>query len=74
MQVTVSRVSPVEISLRVALPKERVSSALEAAYNELGKQAQIRGFRKGKVPRPLLKQYFGGQVAEQVARKRRLLA
>ncbi len=69
MQVTVSRVSPVEISLRVALPKERVSSALEAAYNELGKQAQIRGFRKGKVPRPLLKQYFGGQVAEQVARK-----
>ena len=69
MQVTVSRVSPVEISLRVALPKERVSSALEAAYSELGKQAQIRGFRKGKVPRPLLKQYFGGQVAEQVARK-----
>ena len=69
MQVTVSRVSPVEISLRVALPKERVSSALEAAYNELGKQAQIRGFRKGKVPRPLLKQYYGGQVAEQVARK-----
>lgn len=69
MQVTVSRVSPVEISLRVALPKERVSSALEAAFSELGKQAQIRGFRKGKVPRPLLKQYFGGQVAEQVARK-----
>ncbi len=69
MQVTVARVSPVEISLRVALPKERVSSALEAAYSELGKQAQIRGFRKGKVPRPLLKQYFGGQVADQVARK-----
>ncbi len=69
MQVTVSRVSPVEISVRVALPKERVSSALEAAYSELGKQAQIRGFRKGKVPKPLLRQYFGGQVAEQVARK-----
>lgn len=69
MQVTVSRVSPVEISVRVALPAERVNSALERAYNELGKQAQIRGFRKGKVPRPLLRQYFGPQVSSDVLRK-----
>jgi len=69
MQVTVSRVSPVEIALRIALPKERVSTALDRAYNEIGKTAQIRGFRKGKVPRPLLKQFYGPQVTNQVARK-----
>lgn len=69
MQVTVSRVSPVELSLRVALPKARVNTALDQAFNELGKRAQIRGFRKGKVPRPILKQYFGYQVHNEVAQK-----
>lgn len=69
MQVTVSRVSPVELSLRVALPKERVKSALDRAYADLGKDAQIRGFRKGKVPLALLRQYFGTQVTDKVFRK-----
>jgi trigger factor len=69
MQVTVSRVSPVEVSLRIALPRERVSNALDAAFNEIARKAQLPGFRKGKVPRPLIKQYWGGSVAEQVARK-----
>ena len=67
MQVTVSRVSPVEVELKVSLTKERVTTALAKAFATLGKQAQIRGFRKGKVPLPLLKQYFGDKVASDVA-------
>jgi trigger factor len=66
MEVTVSRVSPVEVELKVSLPKERVRTALARAYTELGKHAQIRGFRKGKVPLPLLKRYFGDRVAQEV--------
>lgn len=69
MQVTVSRVSPVEVSLHVSLPQDRVSAALDRAYNELGKQAQLRGFRKGKVPRTVLRQVFGSQVTGDVLRK-----
>lgn len=69
MQVTVSRVSPVVVSLRVALPKERVSSEIEKAYNSISREAQIKGFRKGKVPRPILKQYYGAQVEYDVANK-----
>lgn len=69
MQVTVSRVSPVVVSLRVELPKERVSGEIEKAYNALARDAQIKGFRKGKVPRPLLKQYFGPQVESDVMNK-----
>jgi trigger factor len=67
MEVTVSRVSPVEVELKVSLPKEQVRTALARAYSELGKHAQIRGFRKGKVPLPLLKQYFGDRVAAEVS-------
>ena len=67
MQVTVSRVSPVEVELKISLPKDRVTSALAKAFVAVGKQAQIKGFRKGKVPLPLLKQYFGDRVANDVA-------
>ena len=69
MQVTVSRLSPVEVSLRVVLSKEKVDAELDRAFLKLGREAQIRGFRKGKVPRPVLRQYFGGQVASDVFRK-----
>lgn len=69
MQVTVSRLSPVEVSLRVVLAQEKVDAELDRAFLKLGRDAQIRGFRKGKVPRPVLKQYFGGQVASDVFRR-----
>lgn len=67
MQVTVSRVSPVVVNLRVELPQERVSSELQKAYNAVSRDAQIKGFRKGKVPRPLLKQYYGPRIELDVA-------
>jgi trigger factor len=67
MQVTLSRLSPVQVELKVSLPKEKVTTALAKAYADLGRQAQIRGFRKGKVPLPLLKQYFGERVAAEVS-------
>lgn len=69
MQVTVSRVSPVEVSLLVSLPRDKVSSALDKAYGELGRTARIKGFRPGKVPRGVLKQYFGVRVVSDVLQK-----
>jgi trigger factor len=65
----VSRLSPVEIELKVQLPKEQVNAALSKAYADLGKVAQIKGFRKGKVPLPILKQYYAGRVINDVAAK-----
>jgi trigger factor len=69
MQTIVSRLSPVEIELTVQLPREQVSAALSKAYNDLGKVAQIKGFRKGKVPLPILKQYYSARVINDVAAK-----
>lgn len=69
MQTTVSRLSPVEVELQVKLPKEQVSAALSKAFSDLGKVAEVKGFRKGKVPLHILKQYFGGRVANDVAAK-----
>jgi len=46
-----------------------VVSALERAYTELGKHAQLRGFRRGKVPKAILRQYFGDRVNHDVVKQ-----
>ncbi len=67
MEVSVSRVSTVLLDLKVSLPKEQVRTAISKAYIELGRNAQIRGFRRGKVPPKLLRQFFGQKVAIEVS-------
>ncbi len=67
MQVRIEDVSPVEKKLHVEVPWERVSEKLGNAYRELGKGVALKGFRKGKVPRPVLEQVYGQRVNAEVA-------
>jgi trigger factor len=67
MQVKIEDVSPVEKKLIVEIPWETVSTRLGDAYRELGKGVQLKGFRKGKVPRSVLEQMYGPRVHAEVA-------
>ena len=67
MQVRIEDVSPVEKKLFVEVPWETVSQKLGDAYKELGKGVALKGFRKGKVPRPVLEQVYGSRVNAEVA-------
>src|SRR5579871_5133028 len=67
MQFRIEDVSPVEKKLFVEIPWETVSLKLGNAYRELGKGAALKGFRKGKVPRPVLEQVYGLRVNAEVA-------
>ena len=67
MQVRIEDVSPVEKKLFVEIPWETVSQKLGDAYHELGKGVALKGFRKGKVPRPVLEQVYGQRVHAEVA-------
>ena len=67
MQVQLEDVSPVEKQLSVSVPWETVSAKLGDAYRELGKGVALKGFRKGKVPRPVLEQVYGQRVNAEVA-------
>lgn len=67
MQVRIEDVSPVEKKMFVEIPWETVSTKLGSAYRELGKGAALKGFRKGKVPRPVLEQVYGQRVNAEVA-------
>ena len=67
MQVRIEDVSPVEKKLMVEVPWDTVSARLDESYRELSKGVQIKGFRKGKVPRPVLEKMYGPRVAAEVS-------
>jgi trigger factor len=67
MQVRIEDVSPVEKKIFVEIPWETVSQKLGDAYKELGKGVALKGFRKGKVPRPVLEQVYGPRINAEVA-------
>ncbi|HUS66595.1 MAG TPA: trigger factor [Kofleriaceae bacterium] len=67
MQVKVEEVSPVEKKLVVSVPWATVESRMGDAFRELGKGVQLKGFRKGKVPRSVLEKMFGKRVRAEVA-------
>jgi trigger factor len=69
MQFHIEDVSPVEKKVAVEIPWDRVREKLDAAFKELGKSVQLRGFRKGKVPRSVLERMFRRQVEEEVAKE-----
>src|SRR5690606_27436743 len=53
------------VKLTVTLTEEDLAPALQHAYEHIGEQVQIPGFRKGKVPPKILEQRVGkGAVIE----------
>ncbi len=68
MKTTLEDLSPVRKKLVVELTPQETDRRIDAAYRDLGKRAQIPGFRPGKVPRKILERRFGPQVLEDLAR------
>lgn len=67
MQVKIEDKSAVKKVLSFEIPKEKVTKELDKAYNELKKKADIKGFRKGKIPRKVLENRFSKDVHADVA-------
>jgi trigger factor len=62
MQFTVKTTSGLERRLEVQIPHTRVAGEVDRRLRDLTRTANVRGFRKGKVPLPVIKQQFGAQV------------
>ncbi len=69
MQVTISEISPVEKKVAVEIPWPYVAQKLDEAYKDLSRGVALKGFRKGKVPRPMLEKMFGRQVEQEVIKQ-----
>ncbi|MDT3428852.1 trigger factor [Paenibacillus forsythiae] len=53
--------------LEVEVDAERVAKAIDKAFNKVVKKANVPGFRKGKVPRPIFESRFGVESLYQDA-------
>ncbi|MBF0623313.1 MAG: trigger factor [Magnetococcales bacterium] len=67
MEVTVEEKGTYDRNLNITIPAERVSALWDRELGRLGQNVRLPGFRPGKVPRKVLEQRFGGQVAAGVA-------
>ncbi|RMF44466.1 MAG: trigger factor [Deltaproteobacteria bacterium] len=66
MNVKVEEISSIRRRLSFEVEAGQVEQAIDGAYAEIAKTAKLKGFRKGKVPRKLLEQYFRPQMEEKV--------
>jgi len=69
MKVEVQELSSCARRLEIEVTPESVKKELDQAYRELAKKVSIRGFRKGKVPRPVLERYHRSSVEDEVMQK-----
>jgi trigger factor len=55
--------------LQIEVPGEIVTREIDSAYQKLSKKAKVKGFRPGKVPRPILQRYYGDYIKNEVISK-----
>ena len=65
--VKIEELSSVERKISITIPPEEVDKKFDDFFKSIKKDAQIRGFRKGKVPIKLLKHYFGDKAKNTVS-------
>ncbi len=62
---TVEKLSPTRVKISVTVTPEDLKPSIEHAYEHIAQDVQIPGFRKGKVPAPIIDQRLGrGMVIE----------
>src|SRR5262245_64891012 len=69
MKVDVQEIGACKRRLEVEETPEVVREAWERAFAQVQKEARLPGFRKGKVPRSMIKLHFADDVRQEVARR-----
>lgn len=67
MDSRIEQISPVECRVHVEIPWDQVSKRLDQKMRDLGRNARLPGFRRGKVPRHMLERLYGKGVREELA-------
>jgi trigger factor len=67
MKVTQENLPHSQVGLEIEVPAAEVKSYYEKSIQELVKNANIPGFRKGKVPRQIILQRFGSDQVKAMA-------
>ncbi|HME96347.1 MAG TPA: trigger factor [Methylomirabilota bacterium] len=69
MKVDIEELGACKRRLQVEEAPEVVTRAWEQAFDRVQREARLPGFRKGKVPRSMIKLHFADDVRQEVARR-----
>ncbi|MCA8941530.1 MAG: trigger factor [Planctomycetes bacterium] len=73
MDVQVAETGPCRRTLSIKIPAEQVKQHLDQMFRAAAKQVDLKGFRKGKVPRAVLEKKYGpaiqAEAKEQLVRR-----
>lgn len=64
--IKIEDISSVKKKLSITIPVDEVTKVTDEKFTEIGKDARIEGFRKGKVPENILRQKFAKEVRGEV--------
>ena len=59
VQATVEKLTPTRVKLTITVTPEELKPSIDHAYSHIAEQVNIPGFRKGKVPPPIIDQRVG---------------
>ncbi len=69
MKVQVENVDNVKKKVEVLLSEEKINEFRESIYSELQKQVKIKGFRPGKVPKPMIISYYKEYIDDELKKR-----
>ncbi|MHC4439117.1 MAG: trigger factor, partial [Planctomycetota bacterium] len=64
--VTIEDAGPCKKKVSIEIAREKIDYTTDKQYKDLGREAIIPGFRKGRAPRRLLEKRFGKETTEQI--------
>ncbi len=64
MQVTINSLSDVEQEADIVVTHEELVPHFDHAYEEFRPKVELKGFRKGRVPMPMIKQLYGEAIEQ----------
>ncbi len=67
--IQIENLTDVKKKVTFEVPQDRVIEVVGAQYKDLRKNAQVKGFRRGKVPLNILRNYFKDKVQSDAAKQ-----
>ena len=65
MQVSVENTGNLERRMTVSIPADRLASVIDNRLRDMASKANLKGFRKGKVPTKVIEQRYGQRVRSE---------
>lgn len=69
MKVEITDVTSTRKEMKVVVPKEEVNTVTNEIYKDVSQKVIIKGFRKGKAPRNVVKMYYADYIQGELSKK-----